>query len=120
MVAAQRRHDDGGMARVLVLWTRPYHLSADEAQAWAREEASSLLSLKGVAHAELTRLQSASERHPRGWDWMLELHFAPGADPHASANGAPCAEWLADLRLLGLRPAVLLAAGGIALRAEAR
>ena len=46
---------------------------------------------------------------------MLELHLAPGVDPSHFVSAAPCANWLADLRVLGLRPSVLLADGGIAL-----
>ncbi len=106
------------VARVLVLWTRPYHLSVEEAQSWALEEVSRLMSLDVVERAELTRLQCASRRHPRGWDWMLELHLAESAERESCADAAPCAQWLADLSQLGLRPAVLLAEGGIALKAE--
>lgn len=109
-----------GMARVLVLWTRPYHLSAEEAQTWAQEQASRFRRLDGVERAELTRLQSASARHARDWDWMLELHLTPGADGAAFMDAAPCAEWLAELRLLGLRPTVLLADGAIPAPAEPR
>jgi hypothetical protein len=108
------------MARVPVLWTRPCHVSAEEAPAWAQHEASRPLSLEGVAYAQLTALQSACERHARAWDWMLELRFASGVSSNASAEAAPWTERLADLRVLGLRPTVLLADGGIALRAEAR
>jgi hypothetical protein len=97
------------MARVLVLWTRPYHLSAEEAERWAQAEAARLLEHRGVERADLTRLTSASEHHPGGWDWLLELHLADDADHGACADDDPCAEWLADLRVLGTHPAVLLA-----------
>lgn len=107
------------MARVVVLWTRPYHLSAEEATAWAQQEVSRLLSVDGVARAELTRLQSVPERYPRACDRILELHLAPGVDPSSCAAAAACAEWLADLRVLGLRPSVLLADKKIPVPAEA-
>ena len=103
------------MARVLVLWTRPYHLSAEEAERWAQAEAVRLLRHAGVERAELTRLASASERHPGGWDWMLELHLAEDADHGACADDDPCAEWLSELQVLGTQPAVLLADSAIAL-----
>ncbi len=108
------------MARVVMLWTRPYHLSGEEAAEWARKEASRLLTVDGVAGAELTRLQSVSDRLPRAWDWMLEVHLAAGADPAQYIAAPPCAEWLADLRALGLRPSVLLADGGVPLGTLAR
>ena len=47
-------------------------------------------------------------RHPRPWDWMLELHLQEGVDAHACVNAPGCVEWLGDLRLLGMRPAVVL------------
>ncbi len=108
------------MARVLVFWTRPYHLSAEQAELWALEEASRLLALDAVERAELTHLASASERHPHGWDWMLELHLAAHAQHAGFADGAPCAEWLADLCLLGLRPVAFLADGSVAPPAKPR
>ena len=102
------------MARILLLWTHPHHLSAEEAQRWALEEASRLLSLDVIERAELTRLRSASRRHPGGWDWLLELHLAEPADRQSCMGTAPFAEWLADLDQLGLHPTVLLANGGVA------
>jgi hypothetical protein len=99
------------MARLVVLWTRPYHLSAEEADAWTYREVARLLGLDGVARVELTRLQSASTNHPREWDWMLELQLHDGVDAHACVDAPACAEWLGDLRLLGMRPAVMLVEG---------
>jgi hypothetical protein len=99
------------MARLVVLWTRPYHLSPEEADAWTCREVARLLGLDGVARVELTRLQSASTHHPSQWDWMLELHLHHGVDGHACVDASVCAEWLGDLRLLGMRPAVVLVEG---------
>jgi hypothetical protein len=96
------------MARLVVLWTRPHHLSAEEADAWARLEAAHLLAVPGAAHAELTRLDTASAQHGRDWDWMLELHLSEGADAHVCAEHRVFEEWLLDLRLLGMRPTVVL------------
>jgi hypothetical protein len=108
------------VARILVLWTHPHHLSAEDAQRWALEEASRLLSLDVIERAELTRLRSASGRHPGGWDWLLELHLAESAERLSCVDAAACAEWLADLDQLGLHPTVLLANGGVAPEPETR
>jgi hypothetical protein len=108
------------MARLVVLWTRPYHLSAEEADAWARREAASLLALAGVERAELTRLDSASTRHAAEWDWMLELHLREGADGRVCGEAREFADWLLDLRLLGMRPTVMLVERPTALTREAR
>ena len=104
------------MPRVLVLWRRPDHLSAEEAERWARSEVRALLADGGIRSAELTRLESASPRHGCDWDWVLELEVA---DPVRDCiDRGACAEWLGDLRLLGMRPAVLLAAAGVRLNGE--
>jgi hypothetical protein len=99
------------MARLVILWTRPHHLSAEEADTWTCRETARLLDFELVARAELTQLQSASMRHPRPWDWMLELHLHDGVDGRACVDAPACAEWLSDLRLLGMRPAVVLVEG---------
>ena len=103
------------MARLVVLWTRPYHLSAEQADAWTCREAARLLGLDGVARIELTRLQSASLHHPSPCDWMLELHLHAGVDGHACVDAPVLAAWLGDLRLLGMRPAVVLVEGSTTL-----
>lgn len=107
------------MARIVVLWTRPYHLSAEEADAWTRCEAARLLELDAIERIEVTRLQSASMRHPRNWDWMLELHLRAGVEGDACADAPVCADWLRDLRLLGMRPTVVLVDGTMTLMREA-
>jgi hypothetical protein len=100
---------DAEVARVLIFWTRPHHLSDQEIDAWTWAEARRLLGIAGVERLELTRLESASERHARPWDWMVELHLTADADRRGCIDAGPGADWIRDLRLLGLRPAVLLA-----------
>jgi hypothetical protein len=99
------------MARLVVLWTRPYHLSTEEADAWIRREVARVLECAGIARGELTRLQSASPQHPSAGDWMLELHLREGVDAASCLESSACADWLRDLRLLGMRPAVVLVEG---------
>jgi hypothetical protein len=116
MVSSAGTAHDAEVARLMVLWTRPYHLTAEEAERWARDEVRSLLAVAAIRSAELTRLESASARHGSDWDWLLELEIAlPARDV---VDHGPCAEWLGDLRLLGVRPAVLLATDSIALGNE--
>lgn len=107
-----RRHppaQDGRVPRLLVLWTRPQHLSATEADAWIRAEIDRLRAVRGVRELELTRLATASLAEPREWDWMLELRPVPGADPGLCVQSPAWRDWVGDLRLLGMRPTVLLA-----------
>jgi hypothetical protein len=100
---------DHAVARLLIFWTQPQHLSAAEADAWVRGELRKVTGLAGVERAELTRLRSRSERFAAPHDWMLELHLAPGAAAADYVEAQPCAEWLGDLRLLGMRPVVVVA-----------
>jgi hypothetical protein len=113
MVAGAGAAHDVLVARLMILWTRPSHLTAEEAERWARDEVRALLEADAVRRAELTRLESASARHGCDWDWLVELEI--GLPARDTVDRGPCAEWLGDLRLLGMRPAVLLAAEGITL-----
>ena len=93
--------------RVLVLWVRCYVISAEEDARWAGEESAKLRECDGVLGLALHRVESAAVRHVRQWDWCLELTVADGA-ANAVVRQQVCAEFLADLRLLGTRPAVLV------------
>jgi hypothetical protein len=99
------------MARLLIFWRQPHHLSEAEAEAWIRAELQTVTGAPGVERAELTRLRSGSDRFGAPHDWMLDLHLAPGAVPSDYVKARPCAEWLGDLRLLGMSPAVVVADG---------
>jgi hypothetical protein len=96
------------MARIVILWIRPYHLSPDEADVWAQRESARMLALEGVERGELARLHSHSARLVGEWDWMLELHLREGVDGHACAEQPALADWLLDLRLLGMRPTIVI------------
>jgi hypothetical protein len=100
------------VARLVILWTRPYHLTAEEAATWARREVGRLLGVDAIGCAQLTRLRSASPGHARDWDWMLEIGLSPGATAEDCVNAAVFTEWLGDLHLLGMRPSVMVADDG--------
>jgi hypothetical protein len=116
MVAARSGRQAGGMPRLLVLWSRPAHLSAAEAERWARGEIRALLADDGVRSAELTRLENASPRHESDWKWLLELQVAGSAGE--CLERGPCAAWLGDLRLLGMRPTVIVAGDEVGLEED--
>jgi len=92
--------------RVLVLWRRCAVISDEEDACWVERETDKLAALDGVVDLAVHRVESAAVRHPRMWDWCLELEVADGA-ANAVVRDPVCAEFLADLRLLGTRPAVL-------------
>jgi hypothetical protein len=99
------------VARLLIFWTQPPHLSPAETDDWVHGELRKITGLAGVARAELTRLRPGSERFGAPHDWMLELHLTPDAAPADCVEAQPYAEWLGDLRLLGMAPAVVFADG---------
>ena len=81
-----------------------------------RAEVRALRAADAVRSAQLTRVESASPRQPCEWRWLLELELT-GSVRDCVERG-PCAEWLGDLRLLGMRPAVVVAAEAIALEGD--
>jgi hypothetical protein len=94
--------------RLLVGWTRPYRLAEAEAEAWAQAELTRVLAAAGTHRARLMRLGSASARYHRPWDWLLEVEVASDGDVRQFIESPACRELLADLRLLGMRPAAMV------------
>jgi hypothetical protein len=108
------------MARLLVMWNDPIHLSAAEAEAWVRDQSRQLLELDDIDHLRLTRLARPTHRHAQPWDWLLEIHLRPGSERIACADEPLVADWLRDLRLLGMRPVPLAAGEPLLLEREER
>jgi hypothetical protein len=94
--------------RIVVLWNACHGISADEDARWVRDETAKLAACNGVARVAVQRVQSAALRHPRAFDWCLELELANEEAPNAVVLRPPCSEFLADLRLLGTRPTVFV------------
>jgi hypothetical protein len=92
--------------RILVLWNACAAISREEDALWVREQAAKLAGACGVRALAVHQVESAALRHPRGWDWALEL--AVDESPNAIVRTPPCSEFLADLRLLGTKPSVLV------------
>jgi hypothetical protein len=96
------------MRRLFVLWERPPTSSLREAQHWVQQEVSKLQRAAGVLQAELISLGAPSKRHAHSHDWLLilSLHHDYGGDIVDSEP--PLREFIADLRSLRMRPAVVL------------
>jgi hypothetical protein len=109
MVQRAGTPDDGEVPRVVVLWTRPQHLSPAAADSWVRQELGRLRAVTGLQEVQLSRLDPAAAGSVRAWDWMLELQPKPGADAALCLDSAAWREWARDLRLLGMQPTVLVA-----------
>ena len=92
--------------RILVLWNACRGISSDEDARWGREEVEKLEAGPGVRTLTLHEVRSAALRYPHHWDWCLEL--AVDETPNAVVRAPVYREFLADLRLLGTKPAVLV------------
>jgi hypothetical protein len=92
--------------RILVLWNACRGISSDEDARWVREEVEKLEAGPGVRSLTLHEVGSAALRYPHYWDWCLEV--AVDETPNAVIRAPGYKEFLADLRLLGTKPAVLV------------
>ena len=99
------------MARVVILWKRPYRLSVEEAQRWTAEQIAGLLAADTVRRAELTPVRPASARHPADCDWMLDVELSPGHSADDFVDEPAAAAWLSDLQQLRLEPRVIVVDG---------
>ena len=111
MEAAHGFAHAGRVPRVVITGSQPHHLSQAEAHAWLRTEVGSLRALPGVESVVLTRARS-SVGGANPWAWLCELHLADGADADAVAEHSLCRNWMGDLRLLGMHPALVVLDSG--------
>jgi hypothetical protein len=120
MVQRPGTRDDDEVPRAVVLWTRPQHLSPSAADGWVRQELGRLRAVTGLQEVQLSRLDPAAAGEASAWDWMLELHPKPGAGTALCLESAAWREWARDLRLLGMRPTVVVADTARVLASEPR
>ena len=109
----------GSAPRLMVCWAAPRCLSDAEADAWASRELTPALQAARIEAAQLTRLRRATPRHPTCCDWLLEFDVEPGRNDLTCLASPLWADWLDDLRLLGLHPAAVLAERGRVIVGEA-
>ena len=102
-----RSTDTSAVARVMVLWQRPPALSAEEVAAWAQGEARRLLDGGEVRSACVRRLRRLADADASRYDWMLELDV-PAPDVLRTGR---VRELLGDLRMLGMRPLLVVPDG---------
>jgi hypothetical protein len=110
--------DDVFVPRLLVLCRQPQHLPREEAEVWLRQELDSVLNRDRMDWTTLTRLASPPPAQwTRAFDWLIEFRFADRAST-ALGPAAACVELVADLRLLGMAPTVVLAEDQVAIRLQ--
>jgi hypothetical protein len=99
------------VARLLLFVRRPHHLSESEAIRWMREQVAPLARMEGVRRLEVTRLRAPALRGGVDWEWLIEMYCADGEDAARAARDDACRDLVADLRLLGMQPSLVLADG---------
>ena len=92
--------------RILVLWNACTSISREEDARWVHEETAKLRVCAGVRGVSVCPVETATLRHPRRFDWCLELTVDEA--PNSVVRTPPCSDFLADLRLLGTKPSVLV------------
>ncbi len=90
-----------------MLWNAGRGIAPGEDESWARSQTDMLRSCRGVAAMALHPVLSAAVLHPQPCSWCLELRLAPGHEPSEVVRAAPFAEFIGDMRLMGMRPRVL-------------
>ena len=99
------------ITRLLLFIRRPYHLSEGEADRWMRSQAAPLARTAAVKHAQVSRLRAPAARGGGDWDWLIELQCDGVEDAERAARDDTCRDLVADLRLLGMNPSLVLADG---------
>jgi hypothetical protein len=97
------------VARLLLLVQRPAVLSEGDSTRWLLDEVAPLSGIDAVRRVEVTRLQAPALRGGRDWQWLIEMHCERAEDAARAARDTACRDLVADLRLLGMQPSLILA-----------
>jgi hypothetical protein len=97
--------------RLMLFVRRPYVLSEAEAALWMREQAAPLARAGAVERVELIRLRSPAVSGGADCEWLIEMHCRHREDAVRAARDRTCRELVADLRLLGMQPRLVVADG---------
>jgi hypothetical protein len=95
------------MSRLVLLCERPRHLSREESRDWFRRAVAELADGGEVLTLEFTELETASRHWACPADWMIEAELGE-VDAGRLVESPRWRGLLADLRLLGMRPAVAI------------
>jgi hypothetical protein len=100
------------MARVMLFVRRPSVLTEAEAIRWMRDHAAHLAAEIAVERVQLTRLQTPAVHGGGDCEWLIEMHCDSDEAATRAARDRACRELIADLRLLGMHPRLVVADGG--------
>jgi hypothetical protein len=99
------------MARLMLFVRRPYTLSQEEASRWMREQVTPLATTNGIERVDLIHLETPALRGGANCEWLIEMHCRCGEDAARAARDRACRDLVADLRLLGMQPRLVVADG---------
>ena len=91
----------------MIFVERPRHVTFEEGEAWLEGEVAAL-DANGVDRIQLKRVVGASLRFSDSWSWMVQIDCRDLDAARNAVRHGPGLSLLADLRLLGMRPAVAL------------
>jgi hypothetical protein len=74
-----------------------------------RGQAAPLAATATVKKVEVSRLRSPAVRGGGDWDWLIEMHCDGVEQAQRAAREEVCRDFVADLRLLGMHPSLVLA-----------
>ena len=99
------------MVRLLLFVQRPHILSEGDATKWMLDQAAPLARMEAVRRVEVTRLRAPALRGGRDWQWLIEMYCERAEDAARVARHEACRDLVADLRLLGMQPSLVIADG---------
>jgi hypothetical protein len=91
----------------MIFVEHPRHVSTEEAEAWLERELEPLRG-DGIERVRLRRLRNGSLRFAQSWAYMVELDCHDTEAARATMQEGAGLTFLADLRLLGMRPSMAL------------
>jgi hypothetical protein len=109
MGAGAAPEEDRAIVRLMLFIRRPYHLSEQEGDAWMRAQAAPLAQAATVQSVQVSRLHGPGSPGGGDWDWLIEMHCEDAEAARHAARAKACRDLVADLRLLGMQPRLVLA-----------
>ena len=99
-----------GVRRILLLCEQPPRLGRREARAWLCDALAGVARADGVGDVRLVALEQA-RRAPHPWEWLAWIEVRDATAPEDVVASARFAELLGDLRIVGMRPEVVIDPG---------
>jgi hypothetical protein len=112
MGAGAAPEDDRAIVRLMLFVRRPYHLSEQEGDAWMHGQAVPLAQAATVESVHVSRLHGPGPQGGHDWDWLIEMHCEDAEAARQAARAEACRDLVADMRLLGMQPRLVLADAG--------